>query len=264
MNLHTYIENLIRQCQEVIDKTENIYETKGRIDFSISHGQVQYKHVYKNDKGRMVTDHIPNENLDIVKSVLQSKYERDIRKLAISRKRKLSKLHVLADQNGFEEIYKNIHPYRQMHIKPIVDSYENRIKKWKSIPYTTLGFKDSDKKFKTKNGLTVRSKTERTLTDLFDSYGLTYKYEYPIYINGRTRYVDFAFLDPNSDQIIYWEHFGMMNNPQYSVAAYKKLIEYDKNGIRQGHNLIVTYEDSDNDLDYDYVNMLIKRYLLRK
>ena len=114
----------------------------------------------------------------------------------------------------------------------------------------------------TKNGEKVRSKSEKILADMFFDNGLVYKYEKPLQIRGNlTLYPDFTFFNPLTDQEIYWEHFGMMDDPQYVNNFIQKITSLNKNGIILGKNLIVTFESSRKILDQDYVKTLINSYL---
>ena len=61
---------------------------------------------------------------------------------------------------------------------------------------------------------------------------------------------------------IYWEHEGMMDNPDYAKSAIKKIELYENNGIFPGENLILTFESSASVVNMNVVKELTDRYLL--
>ena len=50
---------------------------------------------------------------------------------------------------------------------------------------------------------------------------------------------DFTIMLPDGT-LIYWEHFGMMENPKYQEDNYRRLQKYLSNGIYPPKNLIMT------------------------
>ena len=72
---------------------------------------------------------------------------------------------------------------------------------------------------------------------------LVYDYEKPF--NGSKRkgriFPDFSFTDASGDLII-WEHFGRMDDPQYVKGHDWKIKWYADNDFIEGRNLFVTTE----------------------
>lgn len=69
---------------------------------------------------------------------------------------------------------------------------------------------------------------------------------------------DFKVLDGDTGEVWYWEHCGMMNDPKYVRRWEDKKKFYEKHGIVEGKNLIVTYDDENGGLDSGYIDQLIK------
>ena len=63
-------------------------------------------------------------------------------------------------------------------------------------------------------------------------------------------------------QILYWEHFGMMDNEDYTHKAFRKLEIYALNQILPTYNLITTYESRENPLNPEIVEQIIRMYFL--
>lgn len=77
----------------------------------------------------------------------------------------------------------------------------------------------------------VRSKSELIIADRLHSNNVDYTYEQPLVLNGRTRYPDFTIDDAESGRKFYWEHCGMLMDPQYKSRWERKLKWYRDNGV---------------------------------
>ena len=117
--------------------------------------------------------------------------------------------------------------------------------------------------YATNRGERVRSKSEKILADLFNSYGLVYCYEPHIVLyNGQKCYPDFAILNIRERKTYYWEHFGLASDDNYSEKNLEKLAKYEKSGIILGENLIISTESSGVSLDIYLIEKKIKDFLL--
>lgn len=85
----------------------------------------------------------------------------------------------------------------------------------------------------TLRGEMVRSKSELTIADRLHTNGIDYTYEQPLTIGQQTKYPDFTIDDTESGRKYYWEHCGMLTNPQYRERWDRKLAWYHKNGIEE-------------------------------
>ena len=63
---------------------------------------------------------------------------------------------------------------------------------------------------------------------------------------------------------IYWEHFGMMDDPNYVENAMQKLMLYQQNGIFPGEQLIITFETRKNPLNQKQILNLVEHYFTLK
>ena len=101
------------------------------------------------------------------------------------------------------------------------------------------------------------------IADLLAREQIPYRYECPLYLEGLgTIYPDFTVLNTRLRKELYWEHFGMMDDPEYAEKAIKKLDGYEQNGIFQGENLIVTYETKQTPLNQKMIIRMIENYLI--
>lgn len=104
----------------------------------------------------------------------------------------------------------------------------------------------------------VRSKFELIIADKLHNAGIAYDYEKPL--DGSNRpgriFPDFSFTDAAGDLVI-WEHFGRMNDPEYLRGHDWKMQWYRDNGIEKGTNLFVTEETRDSGVDSNAFDAII-------
>lgn len=111
-------------------------------------------------------------------------------------------------------------------------------------------------------GHKVRSKSEVIIANLLYTNGISYRYEAALILNEITIYPDFTILHPTSQQLFYWEHFGMMDKNNYCDAACNKLKSYCYNGIYPSMQLITTYETGKVPIRSEQVQQIISQYFL--
>ena len=115
----------------------------------------------------------------------------------------------------------------------------------------------------------VRSKSELTIADRLYSNDIDYLYEHPLTLNGRTRYPDFTIEDSESGRKYYWEHCGMLFDPQYRERWERKLQWYYENGILPwqegiGPNgtLIITEDSKEGGISSKEIEDIIKQVFM--
>lgn len=118
---------------------------------------------------------------------------------------------------------------------------------------------------RTRRGDSVRSKSEVIIADLLYSKGIDYQYESPFTgKDGKTRYPDFSFEDDDSGMQYYWEHLGLLANPEYKRRWEKKMswyreqgiVPYDEGGGEDG-TLIVSNDDEKGGIKVNEIERLL-------
>ena len=94
---------------------------------------------------------------------------------------------------------------------------------------------------KAPKGEYVRSKSEALIANALFDAGIQYRYECGITLDGVIIYPDFTIKTDNNNLLL-WEHFGKMDDPDYLKQVNWKMNLYMKNGYYPGKNLLVTYE----------------------
>ncbi|OPF90466.1 ATP-dependent DNA helicase [Rhodopseudomonas palustris] len=128
-------------------------------------------------------------------------------------------------------------------------------------------FLDKHLLHRTSRGEFVRSKSELAIAEKLNGMGIGYVYEQPLQLDGKTRWPDFTITDEDSGITYYWEHLGMLSDPQYAARWQIKRSAYLAAGIRpigeqaDGDVLIETREDAGVGLDMVEVDRLARLIL---
>ena len=117
---------------------------------------------------------------------------------------------------------------------------------------------------KTARGELVRSKSEVIIADALLACDIDYyEYEKPLDLGeDGIKSPDFTIEDVESGVKWYWEHCGMMSDEGYRRRWDVKRAVYERHGIIEGENLIVSEDKLDGSIDSQEIRNLIKKYLL--
>ena len=115
---------------------------------------------------------------------------------------------------------------------------------------------------KTLDGHIVRSKSEVMICDLLTKNHIPFHYEERLNLGTVDLYPDFKIIRPYDKKVIYWEHFGLFDNPDYRKDAIWKVNYYADNGFFPDNNLILTYETSRFPLTQQTIQDKISLFLL--
>lgn len=149
--------------------------------------------------------------------------------------------------------------------------------------------KDDYHKFKTLRGDYVGSKSEVIIADRLFVKGIPYHYEVaftpeatadlsrPVYnefgmIDGYevfgfspfdedTLHPDFYVLNKRTRKAYFWEHLGMMDDPDYCKKNFNRFMRILDAGYIIGEDLIVTHEDRRHPLMTEDIDRIIEKYL---
>lgn len=126
--------------------------------------------------------------------------------------------------------------------------------------YQTNPFHPEHLLFRTAGNHKVRSKSEVFWADTLSHAQLLYRYECALQLqSGRIIYPDFTVLHPKEHRLIYIEHFGRMDDPQYAMQALRRLQEYADHGLLLGQDVFFTAESQKHPLSKDQINAIIRK-----
>lgn len=232
---------------------------EGFLRIGKSQGCTQYYHCKKGTSAN--GEYISKKNIDLARRLAQKSYDEKVCRYSDKVSYQITKLLKIYDDNKIEALYLSEHPARQELVTPAEQPYCRVLENWLSTPHIGKGFSEDSPVIITNNGTRVRSKSEKIIADYFEAVGLPYKYECPIHLKPfGTVYPDFTFLSPTGQEI-YWEHEGMMDNPDYAKAAIQKIELYEKNGIYPGDRLILTFETSTSSINSEIIKNLVQKHL---
>ncbi len=166
------------------------------------------------------------------------------------------------------KLYTKMTLARQKLITPVTLTSGQYAEQWLAIPWQGRPFTEDTPEFYTSTGVRVRSKSEVLIADALTRHQIPYRYEYPLQLkksqNNKSTVIlhpDFMCLNIRTRQEFYWEHFGLMDSPEYANNTVGKFRLFAENGISPGSNLIITMESKSEPLTTRTVEMHIERYL---
>ena len=229
----------------------------GKLRIQRKGNSVQYYHVKANQT------YIPKKNITLARNLAQRDYDNKLLKEIDNRQKAVDRFLNEYPQAGLESIYKELNEYRKKLIHPIIETDEEYAKVWLSTPYVRKIVGEDVPEIFTENGERVRSKSEKMIADKLKQLGIPYRYEAPLKL-GRTTILhpDFTILNIRERKEYYYEHFGMMDNPEYIESALKRLELYEKNGIYPGDKLLFSWETVAMPLNMKLVEGMLKKFLV--
>ena len=99
---------------------------------------------------------------------------------------------------------------------------------------------------------------------ILKQHNIPYRYEAKLILGNTIIYPDFIIRHPKTGETYYWEHFGLIDDANYSKKTFSKLQAYTSNGIIPTINLITTYETKTHPLSIESVEKIVKEYFLDK
>lgn len=251
-----------RQIQERLNELRP-KEIAGFLEIKHKGNKAQYYHCKWNSvTGKKECYYIKKSNAKLARDLAWKYYHKKIEKYVSQRLSRLEVLFKEYEKEDLDSIYENLPKARRQLFNPIIATKKKSLEEWLCIEYQAMIYGDRDL-IQTQKGDLVRSKSEKILADLFFSLKIPYKYECPLVINERiVAYPDFTFFNPRTQQEIYWEHFGMMDTPEYANRALEKLRIYANYNILPGQNLIVSFESNKHGPDFQAIKKLIDSLLI--
>ena len=112
----------------------------------------------------------------------------------------------------------------------------------------------------TSGGFRVRSKSEQHIAEQLLGYGVPFRYEQVVVIGNSVITPDLTFEDYWKEHF-FWEHLGMMDNPEYAERNFRKLERYYDAGLVPGDNLILSF-DRRGEIDMRIIDDIIRNQVI--
>ena len=233
----------------------------GHLRISRKGNTFEFYHI--TERGDTIGHYIPRSKNKLAAQLAQKDYNARLIKILETEIEALQNYLQQTDNClAYQNMIKALSIPRQMLITPVTLQNDEYIKIWEAKDWDGRPFSNDTPELFTTKGERVRSKSEVLIADSLNRFSIPYRYEYPLKLkNGITVHPDFLCLNVRTRQEFYWEHFGMMDNPEYAENAIHKLQQYSENNLHPGINLILTMETISNPLNLKYIEQQIKNYL---
>lgn len=157
----------------------------------------------------------------------------------------------LLEQRGYKEL-----------LQTFLQPEDENLRRWTYAQFEQNPYNPEKKIHHIFPGLSVRSKSEELIATQLHVNRIPFRYECALRLGRRTVYPDFTIRHPKTGETFYWEHLGLMDNPEYSQHACNKINRYADAGIHLYRQLLVTSETKQQPLTYSEVSKVIRDYFL--
>ena len=200
------------------------------------------------------------KDLNLVGVLASRQYYRKALKLV---RIELKQTEKLLKTKRFETVFSCLRKERKQLVKPLDTTIPEKVADWIAINDVSLPIKPGKYGIKTKRGDFVRSKAEMRIADALYEANIPYKMDVEFGVdNFKSYWVDFQIMNPNTGEMYYWEHLGMMDNQEYVAKNIKKLDYYASKGLYPCRNLILTFENNEIKLAENHVQRIIRDLLI--
>lgn len=207
--------------------------------------------------------YIKKEQIELARKLAQKEYDFKIITALKKQIRILENYQKGYDPDVCLSVYEHMPQAKKLLVMPYTLPNPAFVNQWyDQHPYSQNPF-PIENGFTTDHGETVRSKSEKIIADKLFHKKIPYRYEAPLVLdNSRIIYPDFSLLNIRTRRTIYFEHFGMMDNPEYCRKALEKIEFYEKNGLHVGESFLYTMESSLKGINTQLLDSILNRHLL--
>ena len=276
MHLHYHEErgvimkDIMKELEERAQLDQQLYEnlTKlllncpaGRIQLTTANGYPRYYWIKDGQR-----KYIRKQDLSLAKELMQKTYYKTLLQCLDEEQGALQSFLSHFKPDALAKTYETLHELKKQYVEPVILPDDQFARKWLEEMREKAALNRNNyplpETFQTLNGEFVRSKSEKFILDLLKQFELPYVYEAPLILDDGIVYPDVTTLNMSARKTCYWEHFGMMDDPDYANEAIRKISRYERSGIFIGEQLIVTFESSKCPLGTMIIEQLIRKHLL--
>ncbi len=222
-------------------------------------GKGKYTQYYIYHDGKRI--YLPVKEQDFALTLAQKEY--DEKTLAVIAARLKSAKQLLKKYElSIGDLYLKLSDERKKLVTPIAPTDEVFVKEWyEKYPGSANPYPNHSAIY-TERGEMVRSKSEKILADLFLGRNIPYIYEPRMECGkGKTIYPDFLILNVKQRKTYIYEHFGMMDYPEYAKNVFEKLTLYSEHGYWYGDTLLFSFETSNKPLNTKNVEKMLYHFM---
>ena len=254
-------ENMQKRMEEINKELEHIRRLEKRLpdgELRCTKNEKRYKWKIRKEDGLL--HYLPKTERNLAEALALKKYI-ECRKIELESElagwnaylRKISKIKVPSEQLLNHPEYGKL---LDKNFKPL----DQELRKWQEDSYERCRNHMENLIVPGTQGKMLRSKSEAIIDKILYQNKIPFRYEEKIILNGNVLHPDFTIRHPKNGKYFYWEHFGLMDNPDYVNNSCQKIKIYCDNGIIPTINLILTYETKDHPLSIDQVEKIVREY----
>ncbi len=250
-------KKLSTQLEEIDSQLEHLPD--GKLICTKNEGKYKW---YQSDGH--ISVYIPKHNRQLAEQLAYKKYLNLHRQTILKEKKAVeSYLKYSLDKTRQAEIDFATSPRYQELLSAMHTPLSEELQNWMNDSY------EKQRKFQeglihtTYSGNLVRSKSEAMIDMFLCKYQVPFRYECALKLGEIVIYPDFTIRHPETGEMFYWEHFGLMDNPEYKKNMISKLQLYTSHGIIPSIQLITTYETRETPLNMDMIEKIVRHYFCR-
>ena len=232
--------------------------------------QENYKMIEEEDLSSVVWHRkaIKKDNMNLAYALAKKHYYRSLKLVVKNKLKALRKFIQNYLEIEIDTIYDDMCEERKSLVDSIETTVKEKIKQWNEEVYEQNSAYSEGLRYETDQGDIVRSKSEVIIANILYQHRkyILYKYERPLklQVNGHERvvYPDFSIMNLRTGKVMYWEHFGLMDDPHYANDCVWKVNTYTMNNLKLGRDVIFTFESSMKPLEIHVVKKIISHCIM--
>jgi len=249
------VEGLIEEQERILAQAQkaaqNCPEGSLKVQKKES-GRYYYKRSAEQD-GKVILQYLPKKNLKQIQALAHKKYFAKILPTLEKNVQILRKMQQTYQYDIINAVSMHLRDTIQDIESPFIKEADLLLLDWEKETYEVNQRYPESLRFETDHGEMVRSKSELIIANaLAREEMFLYKYERPLQVNHQGRRItihpDFTVFHKKTGKITYWEHAGIMDEPDYGADFVWKSNLYLENGLYQGRDVIFTYESAEHPL----------------
>ena len=248
------LQTIIRNADKELRKAP-----PGGIQVKPHKNGVQYYHRREGERNAV---YLPVRKQELAHALIQKHYLEKLRLCANEQLSQLTKFVKKYDPDGLKKVFLSESPARQKVIRAVDWPNDLFASMWQAEEYEHKPFAEGLMEHYTEKGERVRSKSEAMIANTLYHAGIPYKYECPLIVNGKLIHPDITLLRTYDQQVIYWEHQGLMDDYDYRNHAFSRVRDYEADGIFVGKQLIITFETNRMPLNQIFIDSKLREFHL--
>jgi len=195
-------------------------------------------------------------------ALVQKKYDSQIAAAAEKQSAVLERFIKKYDPDCLKRTYESLSDARKRIVMPVEVSDEEYAEAWQNYTFQHKEIGNDVPEHYSNKGERVRSKSEVMIADALAQADIPYRYECPLSLGSKIIHPDFTILRIADRKQLYWEHLGMMDDPEYVIKNLRRIRLYEQNEIMPGIDLILTMETSLQPINLSVIKQMIRTYCI--